>query len=193
MKYFIKRVMDVFLSVLFIIILLPVYFVIAIAIKLESGGEGSVFYKHKRIGKDGKSFTCFKFRSMKLSSDPNILSKDQNDERITNVGKLIRKTSLDEIPQLLNVLIGDMSFVGPRPALPLQVEQFSKKDFNKLLVKPGITGWTQVNGRNSLDYEKRLEMDCWYARNWNILLDIQILLKTPFVIFKQEGIYDISR
>lgn len=185
--------MDLFLSIVFIIILLPVCFVIALAIKMESGGEGSVFYKHIRVGKDGKQFTCFKFRSMKAGSDPNILPTDQDDKRITKVGKLIRKTSLDEIPQLLNVFIGNMSFVGPRPALPSQVEKFSKKGLDKLLVKPGITGWTQVNGRNSLDYEKRMEMDSWYAKNWNIFLDIKILLKTPFVIFQQEGIYDASR
>ena len=185
--------MDLFLSVLFIVILLPIGSLIAIAIKLESGGEGSIFYKHKRVGRNGKEFTCFKFRSMKIGTDPNILPTDKDDKRITKVGKFIRNTSLDEMPQLLNVLIGNMSFVGPRPALPSQVEKFSKKDFDKLLVKPGITGWTQVNGRNSLEYEKRMEMDCWYAKNWNIFLDIMILLKTPSAIFKQEGIYDIPR
>ena len=193
MQYLIKRIMDLFLSVLFIIILFPIGFLIAIAIKLESGGEGSIFYKHKRVGKNRREFTCFKFRSMKIGSDPNILPTDQDDKRITRVGKFIRNTSLDEMPQLLNVLIGNMSFVGPRPALPSQVEKFSKKDFDKLLVKPGITGWTQVNGRNSLEYEKRMEMDCWYAKNWNIFLDIMILLKTSSAIFKQEGIYDIPR
>ncbi len=190
MNLFVKRILDIFLSLTGIIILLPFWIAIAILIKLES--PGPVLYKHLRVGKGKKEFICFKFRSMKVNSDPNKLVSDPGDNRVTTIGKYIRKTSLDETPQLINVLLGDMSIVGPRPALPSQIKEFTEKDFDKLLVKPGLTGWTQINGRNSIPYSKRLELDCWYAKNWNLFLDLQIIFKTLFVIFKQEGIYDVK-
>ncbi len=184
----IKRIFDVFVSVIGIIILSPIWIIIAIAVKAES--KGPIFYTHVRVGKNGKKFNCFKFRSMFEGVDPDSLVGSPGDFRLTKLGHIIRKTSLDEIPQLINVLLGDMSIVGPRPALPSQVEKFSKKELDKLLVKPGLTGWTQVNGRNAISYEKRMELDCWYAKNWNLFLDFKILLLTPFIVFRQKGIYD---
>ena len=188
MKFFIKRLLDILLSIIGIIILLPVWVLIAIFIKLDSAGP--IFYKHIRVGVGRKEFICLKFRSMFVGSDSNSLVSDPGDKRITKTGHFLRKTSLDETPQLINVFIGNMSIVGPRPALPSQVKNFSENDYDKLLVKPGLTGWTQVNGRNTIPYKKRMELDSWYAKNWSIPLDLKILFKTFFILFKQEEIYD---
>ena len=190
MQNLIKRIFDITLSTLGILIILPVWIIILILIKLDS--KGPFLYTHKRVGLNGKEFNCYKFRSMNTGSEENILVSSPDDERVTSVGYFLRKTSLDETPQLINVLFGDMSIVGPRPALPSQVKEFTGSEKDKLLVKPGLTGWTQVNGRNSLPYKKRLELDSWYAKNWNLLLDLKIIFKTLFVIFKQEGIYDVK-
>lgn len=190
MSIFLKRLIDIVLSFIFIVLFLPLWLFIAILIKLES--KGPIFYKHNRVGLQEKEFSCFKFRSMYVGVDASTLVSDSDDKRITKVGSFLRKSSLDETPQLINVFLGSMSIVGPRPALPSQVKEFTKEEHNKLLVKPGLTGWTQVNGRNSIPYKKRMELDCWYAKNWNILLDLKILIKTPFVIFKQEGIFDVK-
>lgn len=190
MKIFFKRIIDVCLSVTGIVLFLPAWIFFSIIIKLDS--PGPVFYRHKRVGIEGKEFTCLKFRSMYMGVDQDLLVSDPKDERVTRIGNFLRKTSLDETPQLINVLLGPMSIVGPRPALPSQVKQFTENEYDKLLVKPGLTGWTQINGRNSIPYKKRMELDCWYARNWNILLDLKIILKTSLVIFKKEGIYDVK-
>ena len=190
MSLLIKRIIDILFSLTAIVILLPLWILIAILIKLSSSGP--VFYTHRRVGKGSKEFNCFKFRSMYVNSDQNTLVSDPADSRVTKIGKFLRKTSIDETPQLINVLFGDMSIVGPRPALPSQVEQFTKEDFDKLLVKPGLTGWTQISGRNSLPYKKRMELDSWYAKNWNLFLDFQILIKTIFVLFKEEEIYNVK-
>lgn len=189
-QVFIKRIIDILISFFACLILLPFWLLIAIAVKLEDGGP--VLYNHTRVGKNRKEFMCLKFRSMYINSDPNTLVSDKQDARVTKVGHFLRITSLDETLQFINVLIGDMSIVGPRPALPSQVEEFSKSDLDKLLVKPGITGWTQVNGRNSINYEKRMELDCWYANNWSVLLDIKIIFKTPFVLLNVKSIYDVK-
>lgn len=185
-----KRLMDICFSLIGIIVFLPIWIFILILIKFDSSGP--VFYKHKRVGKGGKEFDCIKFRSMYVGVDKNRLVSDPSDNRVTRIGNILRKTSLDETPQLINVLLGHMSIVGPRPALPSQVEEFDEKEKDKLLVKPGLTGWTQINGRNSIPYKKRMELDSWYAKNWNIFLDLKILFMTPFVIFRQEGIYDVK-
>ena len=190
MQLLIKRLFDLFFSALLIILFLPTWILIAILIKIDS--QGPVFYTHQRISLNGKEFNCFKYRSMLVGADDKTLVSSSKDSRVTKIGSFLRKTSLDETPQFINVFLGHMSIVGPRPAIPSQVKEFSKKDFDKLLVKPGLTGWTQVNGRNSIPYEKRMELDCWYAKNWNLLLDFKILLKTIFVIFRQEGIYDVK-
>ncbi len=180
--------MDIWIAFFAVLFILPFWLVIGIMIKLDS--PGPVFYNHTRVGKDNRHFTCFKFRSMRTDADPNKLADSDEDDRITKLGKYLRKTSLDETPQLLNVLLGDMSVVGPRPALPVQVEHFSDEDMWKLKAKPGITGWTQVNGRNSIPYEKRMELDAWYAKNHNVFLDIWILILTLKVLLITKGVYD---
>ena len=190
MSVVIKRLIDVVFSCIGILILLPIWLIVSIAIRIDS--KGPIFYLHRRVGKSGKEFDCFKFRSMYLGSDQYVLVSDFSDERVTRVGNFIRRTSLDETPQLINILLGDMSVVGPRPALPSQVEKFSGNDFDKLLVKPGLTGWTQVNGRNSIPYSKRMELDGWYAKNWNLFLDLKILIRTIWVLLYQKGIYDVK-
>ena len=190
MKHFIKRVFDIVFSLIGILFVLPIWIVIGIAIKLDS--KGPVFYTHKRVGLNGKIFNCLKFRSMNVGSEPRTLVSGPEDLRVTKIGYFLRKTSLDETPQFINIFFGNMSLVGPRPAIPSQVREFTGSEADKLLVKPGLTGWTQVNGRNSLPYKKRLELDSWYAKNWNLLLDIKIIFKTLFVIFKQDDIYDVK-
>ncbi|MCE2928210.1 MAG: sugar transferase [Candidatus Caenarcaniphilales bacterium] len=183
-----KRLLDLVIAVPVIIVASPFWLLIAIIIKLES--PGPALYLHTRVGKNAKEFLCFKFRSMRTGSNPNMLADSVADDRITKFGKFLRKTSLDETPQLLNVLNGDMSIVGPRPALPIQVQNFSEIEKLKLTVKPGLTGWTQVNGRNSIPYEKRMELDVWYAQNHNLFLDLKIIFKTFGVLIWGDGIYD---
>ena len=183
-----KRLLDIFIAFHASMFLLPFWALIFILIKLDS--KGPALYLHTRVGRNNKEFTCLKFRTMKTDADPNKLAESKEDDRITPLGHFLRKTSLDETPQLLNVLWGDMSIVGPRPALRVQVDNFSEEDMKKLLVKPGLTGWTQVNGRNSIPYEKRMELDVWYALNHNFFLDIQIIFRTFGVLVFGDGIYD---
>lgn len=183
-----KRIMDIVLAWIALGLFFPIWLIIAILIKLDS--PGPIFYVHTRVGRNAAEFDCFKFRTMKTGSDPNKLAESKDDDRITKLGKFLRRTSLDETPQVLNVLLGQMSMVGPRPALPVQVKNFSADDLWKIKVKPGITGWTQVNGRNSIPYEKRMELDCWYAKNNNVLLDIWIIIRTFGVLIFGDGVYD---
>lgn len=164
------------------------WLIISLLIKADS--EGPILYLHTRVGRNGKEFTCWKFRTMRTDADPHKLAESKEDDRITKLGHFLRKTSLDETPQLINVLLGQMSIVGPRPALPVQVKNFSETEKDKLLVKPGLTGWTQVNGRNSIPYEKRMELDVWYAHNHNVFLDLWIIIKTFKVLIFGDGIYD---
>lgn len=183
-----KRLLDLLLGLFALILFLPFWLLIALIIKVDSSGPA--LYIHTRVGQNSKEFNCYKFRTMRIDADPNRLAESTEDERITNIGKFLRKTSLDETPQLINVILGEMSIVGPRPALPVQVKHFNENDMWKLKVKPGLTGWTQVNGRNSIPYDKRLELDCWYARHHNIFLDLWIIIKTFKVLLLGDGIYD---
>lgn len=206
---FLKRLIDIFLSLFLIIIFSPIIVITAIAIKLTS--PGPVFADTpKRVGKDEKLFYPYKFRSMianahdLLRTDPkfkklyeeykNSSYKLRDDPRVTQVGKFIRKHSIDEVPQFFNVLRGEMSIVGPRPYYPEELkEQFvkypeAKKYMNDVLsVKPGITGYWQVTGRSYINFDKRIEMDAFYARKKSILMDLGILLKTPWVMFSGKG------
>ncbi|MEY3369946.1 MAG: hypothetical protein RLZZ361_616, partial [Cyanobacteriota bacterium] len=168
LNLFVKKIFDITMSLIALLMIFPFWILIIFLIKSDS--PGPAFYLHTRVGKNSKNFTCFKFRTMKVDSDPNKLAESKEDDRITPLGHFLRKTSLDETPQLINVLLGDMSIVGPRPALPVQVEHFTPEQVLKLAVKPGLTGWTQVNGRNSIPYEKRMELDCWYATHNNVFL-----------------------
>lgn len=201
---FTKRMFDVFVSLMLIILMSPAFFIIALIIKLDS--RGPVMYSQERIGKDGRKFRMHKFRTMKTNADNSIhkefvkkmikegrkdgsgLYKIANDPRITNIGKFLRKFSIDEFPQLENVLIGDMSLVGPRPPLEYEVENYDEWHKRRLAVRPGMTGLWQVSGRNKIGFEDMVLLDIFYAENWNIWLDIQIMLKTiPVVFLKKDG------
>jgi Sugar transferases involved in lipopolysaccharide synthesis len=195
-----KRLLDVVCAAAGIIILLPVFIVIAILIKC-SEPRGSVFFKQTRIGKDGKPFSMYKFRSMVVNAESLLaelqhrneiegaMFKIKEDPRVTKIGKWIRKTSVDELPQLWNVLKGDMSLVGPRPGLPREVEQYSGYDRLRLLVPPGCTGLWQVSGRNGLSFKQMVEMDLDYIGRRSLLFDLRIILRTFVVIIFPKDAY----
>ncbi len=182
----VKRFMDIIISFLALIILLPAFFMIFIAIKLTS--HGPAIYKQERIGMNGKSFVVYKFRTMRLGAETETMGKyiTGDEEALTALGKFLRRWGLDELPQLWNVLKGDMSLVGPRPTLPYQVERYYEWQRKRLLVKPGLTGWAQVNGRNKLTWPERIEYDVWYVENWSLMLDLKIIAMTIPAILKRE-------
>ena len=188
-KRFIKRAVDFFLALLIFTILLPVF--IAVILCLAIANRGVVFFIQPRPGKSGKIFKIIKFKTMNDR-------KDQNGEllpdgkRLTPIGKLVRKTSIDEIPQLLNVIKGDMSLVGPRPLLVQYLALYTPTQRKRHNVRPGITGWAQINGRNAISWSKKLDYDVWYADNLNFTLDIKILFLTILKVFKSEGINSAS-
>jgi lipopolysaccharide/colanic/teichoic acid biosynthesis glycosyltransferase len=153
---------------------------------------GSIFFKQERIGKDGKPFYPFKFRTMVEGAVNKGLgyTVSANDDRITKLGKFLRKWGIDELPQLINVLKGEMSLVGPRPTLRYQVEKYTDFEKKRLQMQPGLAGWALIHGRNSLTWEERIKYDVWYVENWSLWLDIKIIFKTFYFIFiKQEGVY----
>jgi undecaprenyl phosphate N,N'-diacetylbacillosamine 1-phosphate transferase len=172
-----------------LILLSPVIYFMGILIRWDS--PGPVFFRQERIGKDGKPFMSYKFRSMvdKATTMGLGLNVAVNDDRITRVGKFLRNTSLDELPQLFNVLKGEMSLVGPRPTLGFQVERYDVFQRRRLQVKPGITGWAQINGRNAIPWEDRIRLDVWYVDNWSLWLDMKILGRTLRTVLKREGLY----
>jgi lipopolysaccharide/colanic/teichoic acid biosynthesis glycosyltransferase len=170
-----------------LVVLLPIFAVIGIFIKIDS--KGPVFFVQERAGKDGKVFRAYKLRTMVDNAEKLGKGLRKNDPRITRVGKCLR-WGIDELPQLINVFKGDMSLVGPRPTLPHQVEKYSKQERRRLEMKPGITGWALINGRNKLSWPEKIELDIWYIDHWSIWLDLKILFKTVWVvIFTREGIY----
>lgn len=198
----IKLIFDMIVGLLICIPVIPIIIVCAIWVKMDS--KGPIFYNAKRIGKNGKEFTCYKFRSMYTNSDElleqylaeNPVAKKEWDEfqklhdfdpRVTKAGKIMRKTSLDELPQILNVLKGEMSLVGPRPYLPREKEMMGH--FYNIIIStvPGITGYWQVNGRSNVTFEGRLKMDDWYIRNWSVWIDIILLIKTIKAVFCNKG------
>lgn len=198
-----KRIFDIVATVCGGIFILPFMLIIAIIIYLDSGGP--IIYKQKRVGRNGKEFNFYKFRSMVKNADTILEEylnthedekkewqknfKLKNDPRVTKIGKIIRKTSIDELPQLWNVLIGDMSLVGPRPLLPNEVERYSSYIEDYKLVLPGLTGVWQVSGRSDTTFEERVIMDSWYIHNWSVWIDIVYLLKTVLVVVKSKGAY----
>jgi len=189
-QLFIKRIIDFFGSLISLILLSPLFLIIAVLIKLSS--PGPVFFRHERAGRNAKLFKPFKFRTMRAGAINEGLGYNiaENDERITKIGKFLRKWGVDELPQLLNVLIGEMSLVGPRPTFKYQVEKYNKFQKRRLLVKPGITGLAVIKGRNSLSWEQRIKYDVWYVENWSLVLDFKILFGTLILIFvKREGVY----
>lgn len=199
-----KQTFDILLSLITLPVLVFVISIFAILIKIDS--EGPVFFVQERLGKNGKIFKCIKFRTMYVNSQEileNFLKENKDaqlewqtfkklkkyDPRVTRVGRFLRKTSLDELPQIFNVLKGDMSLVGPRPYLPSEEKDMGDYKDYILLTKPGITGLWQVSGRNELSFEERLKLDTWYVLNWSLWFDIVIILKTIRVVFKKEGAY----
>lgn len=209
----IKRIMDIVGSSLALLLSAPLFLLIAIVIKV--GSKGPVFFRQQRVGQHGKSFIMFKFRSMHVNSDASLHQqwfknfhsgkaerhrtnddkgngtyKPPNDPRVTKVGRFLRRTSLDEVPQFINVLIGDMSLVGPRPPIPYEVDAYQPWQRGRILqAKPGITGLWQVSGRSRVSFDEMVRLDLRYARTWSLWLDIKILLKTPAAVFFGEGAY----
>ncbi len=186
MYRFFKRVFDVFLSFIALIILSVPMLIIALIIKCTS--KGPVIFKQERIGKKGKVFKIYKFRSMKVGAEKtgSGVYSGKGDLRVTKVGKFLRATSLDELPQLFNLLKGDMSFIGPRPPLtyhPWAWDKYTDKQKEMFNVRPGITGWAQVNGRKEVEWHKRIELNIWYVEHLSFWLDIKILFKTVGKVF----------
>lgn len=186
---FFKRVIDIVLSVIGIIICLIPMIITAIAIKIDS--PGPVIFRQKRIGYKGKVFEIYKFRSMCQGAEHTGTGvySGADDMRVTRVGKIIRATSIDELPQLFNIIKGDMSFIGPRPPLtyhPWPIEEYTEEQLHMFDARPGITGWAQVNGRKGVEWHKRIELNCWYVDNMSLWLDIKILFTTFFKVLKNE-------
>jgi lipopolysaccharide/colanic/teichoic acid biosynthesis glycosyltransferase len=188
-SYKLKGMLDRLLGWLAFMALSPLFWLLAGLIRLDS--PGPVFFRQVRIGKNGRPFVAYKFRSM-VDKTGLKLSVPGGDKFITRVGRLMRATSLDEFPQLYNIIKGEMSLVGPRPTLPYQVAAYDDFQRRRLLVKPGITGWAQINGRNAIPWEERIKLDVWYVENWSLKLDFIILLRTFKTWVRREGLYGPS-
>ncbi len=187
MKY--KRVFDIGFSLPVTVVLLPAFVVIVVAIKLSS--KGSAIFRQERAGKDGKPFIFYKFRTMKTDVDPFGSSpKTGDDPRLTRVGKFLREYSLDELPQLFNILKGDMSIIGPRPLYISQMAEWDERQKKRLLVKPGLTGLAQISGRGELTREEKLELDVKYVETASLWLDLKIVLVTIAQVFRRKSIYE---
>jgi len=184
-----KRIIDIISGVIGLIITSPLWLYVVIKIKTED--RGPVFFVQERVGRNSRLFRMYKFRSMVVGAEKKGLGVfvSTDDERITKIGKFIRKTSIDELPQLINVLKGEMSIVGPRPTLEYQVERYNKEQKRRLLVKPGITGWAQVNGRNNMTWPEKIKLDLWYVDHWSVGLDLKIIGRTIILVIKRKGIY----
>ena len=184
-----KRLLDILISFLAMIILSPIFLIIILIIKITD--KGPSIFSQERAGKDGEPFIFYKFRTMKLDVDPFGPSpKSANDPRLTKIGKFLREYSLDELPQLLNVLKGDMNIVGPRPLYLAQIQEWDERQKKRLLVKPGLTGLAQISGRGELTREEKLEFDVQYVESHNCWLDLKIILKTIKQIFIRKNIYE---
>ncbi|AIY82326.1 exopolysaccharide biosynthesis polyprenyl glycosylphosphotransferase family protein [Clostridium baratii str. Sullivan] len=195
--YFFKRLIDIIGAFLGLVVLSPIILIISILIKLDSNGP--ILFSQDRVGKDKKVFKMYKFRSMVVNAEElKARLKEQNemsgpmfkmkeDPRVTKIGKFIRKTSIDELPQLINVIKGEMSLVGPRPSLPKEVEQFEPWMMERFQVKPGLTCYWQVYGRNDIDFEDWMKLDIKYVRKRNIFIDLKLIFKTVFVLFGDDS------
>ncbi len=180
-----KSIVDFIVSIILILVLLPVFIVVSLLVFLKLGAP--VIFSQKRPGKNGKTFKMYKFRSMTNEKDENgqLLPKEK---RLTSFGKKLRSTSLDELPELFNVLKGDMSIVGPRPLRIEYLPYYSPEQARRHEVKSGITGWAQINGRNVLSWEERFQLDVWYVDNVSFILDLKIIFKTIWKVIKREGV-----
>lgn len=185
-KNFFKRFLDFWISLIALICISPILLIVTVWLHFANKGAGA-FFLHERPGKDGKIFKVIKFKSMtdERDADGNLLPGEQ---RITGIGRVIRAASLDELPQLLNVLMGDMSLIGPRPLVPRYLELYSKEQMRRHEVRPGITGWAQVNGRNSITWTKKFELDVWYVDHLSLWLDIKILYMTVMNVLQRKDI-----
>lgn len=194
----VKRILDCILATIALIILSPIYLIIAIAVKIDS--KGPVFFKHTRIGKNGKIIKIYKYRTMVANAEKLIKKftpeqmkeykenfKLENDPRITKVGKFLRKTSLDELPQLLNIIQGDLALIGPRPVVKSELEKYGENAEKFLSITPGLTGNWAASGRSNTTYEERMEMELWYVDNISFKTDLKIFFKTIIAVIKKEG------
>ena len=180
-----KRIMDLFFSIVLLIAASPIMLCAAVAVK--SGSSGPVLFKQERPGKDGVIFTIYKFRTIRLETEKN--GRPLSDmERMTRVGTVLRKFSVDELPQLFNILKRDMSFIGPRPLLVQYLERYTPEQMRRHDVTPGISGWAQINGRNGVDWETRFEYDVWYVDHISLGVDLKIFLKTLAIVLMRSGV-----
>ena len=185
----IRRLFDIFAGTCALLLAAPVMAVAMVAIRLES--RGHPIYKQRRIGRHGKPFDMFKLRTM-VDGAEHIgagLAINENDSRVTRMGAFLRRTSLDELPNLVNVIRGDMSFIGPRPTIPLQVAQYTPRQRGRLAIRPGITGWAQVNGRAALPWSERIELDLHYIEHRSLAFDLRILARTLAIVLGGSGLY----
>ena len=192
MRSGLPRAADVGLAALGLALCSPLLVVAAIAVRLES--RGPAIYRQRRVGRAGERFQMLKLRTMVAGSDPTPAQTweplQEDDPRVTRVGAVLRRLSLDELPNLVNVLRGEMAIVGPRPTIEAQVEQYSDRQRRRLEVRPGLTGWAQVNGRASLSWEERIELDLWYVDNRSLRLDLRILARTVRLLLTGRGLYE---
>jgi lipopolysaccharide/colanic/teichoic acid biosynthesis glycosyltransferase len=184
-----RRAFDVVVAGTALLAASPLLLVAVLAIRLES--RGSAIYRQRRVGKGGRAFDVLKLRTMVTGAEQlgAGLAVSEGDTRITRVGRLLRRTSLDEVPNLVNVLRGEMAIVGPRPTVPVQVDRYTERQRGRLAVKPGITGWAQVNGRTELPWDERIELDLWYIEHRSWRLDLRILWRTARMVLGGEGLY----
>jgi lipopolysaccharide/colanic/teichoic acid biosynthesis glycosyltransferase len=185
----IKRGLDIVIALTGSLLSAPVIALLALAIRLES--RGHPIYRQTRVGKDGELFSIYKLRTMVRGAEFTGagLAIQEGDDRITRVGALLRRYSLDELPNLWNVLQGEMSIVGPRPTVEVQVQQYTERERGRLAMKPGMTGWAQVHGRASLPWAARIELDLWYVEHWSLSLDLKILARTVRMVLTGHGLY----
>ena len=184
-----RRLFDIVVAAGALTLAAPVLLLAVVAIRLES--RGSAIYRQRRVGRDARPFDVIKLRTMVTGAETMGagLAVSEGDTRITRVGRILRRTSLDEVPNLVNVLRGEMAIVGPRPTVPVQVEQYTARQRGRLAVKPGITGWAQVNGRAEIPWDQRIELDLWYIEHRSWALDLQILWRSVRIVFGGDGLY----
>lgn len=186
MYRYVKRAMDFTIALIMLIVFSPLMLISCILIKMNK--DGPILFKQKRPGKNGKIFTVYKFRTMSVHTHDKDGRELSDFERISKIGNLLRKTSIDELPQLINILKGDMSFIGPRPLLTEYLDLYTPEQMRRHEVAPGISGWAQVNGRNTLTWEQKFEYDVYYVDNMSLLFDVKIFIKTITNVLKQDGI-----
>lgn len=194
-KTYIKRMIDILISLIGIIVLFPLFLIVAFLIKIDS--KGPIFFRQKRLGKHGKEFEIIKFRSMCVGAEKQGTGQYsyQGDPRVTKVGNVLRKTSIDELPQFINILKGDMSLIGFRPPLtyhPWKYSEYTDEQKKMFDIKPGVTGWAQINGRKEVEWLKRIEMNIWYTENISFLLDLKIFILTIKKVIINEGNVNIK-